>query len=78
MSGIKLKRNKIMENATNTQEPEFMQIKREFAVVINRHSLEKRSNTPDFILAEYLMDCLDTYKKIHDANEKWYGKKLEI
>jgi hypothetical protein len=29
-----------------------------FAQVINSHSLENDSNTPDFILAEYLFDCL--------------------
>ena len=46
--------------------------------VINSNSIENESNTADFILAEYLMDCLDNYKKIHDANERWYGKKLEI
>ena len=51
---------------------------RDFADVINCHSLENRSNTPDFILAEYLMDALEAYERIHKANERWYGKKLEI
>lgn len=54
------------------------QIIKELAEVINRNCLEKNSNTPDFILAEYLYDCLVSYEKIHNANEKWYGKKLEI
>jgi len=49
-----------------------------FAEVINFYSLENSSNTADFILAEYLWDCLKTYTKIHNANEKWYGRKLEI
>jgi hypothetical protein len=31
---------------------------REFARVINYHSLEQKSNTPDYILAEYLVTCL--------------------
>jgi len=51
---------------------------KELQELINRHSLENNSNTPDFILAEYLVDCLDAYEKIHDANEKWYNRKLEI
>lgn len=49
-----------------------------FASVINRYSAENNSNTPDFILAEYLMNCLEAYEKIHAANEKWYGKELKI
>ena len=51
---------------------------KEFEEAINRHCRENESNTPDFLLAEYLMDCLVAYEKIHDANEKWYGRKLEI
>lgn len=36
---------------------------REFAQTINKHSLENGSDTPDFILAEYLMNCLESYKR---------------
>jgi len=36
---------------------------REFADVINKNSLENRSNTPDFILAEYLVCCLESFDK---------------
>ncbi len=31
------------------------------AALINYHSREVRSNTPDFILAGFLTDCLDAY-----------------
>ena len=31
--------------------------------LINRHSKESRSDTPDFILAEYLIECLNAYDK---------------
>lgn len=30
----------------------------ELEQLINRHSMEKGSNTPDYILAEYLRSCL--------------------
>jgi hypothetical protein len=52
--------------------------KKDFENAINRNSLENRSNTPDFLLAQYLMDCLKAYENVHDANEKWYGRNLEI
>ncbi len=45
---------------------------------INRNSRENVSNTPDFLLAEYLMGALEAYERIHAANEKWYGKELRI
>ena len=46
--------------------------------VINRHSRENESNTPDFILAAYLLACLDAFEKASNARERWFGKKLEI
>lgn len=44
---------------------------------INSVSAESGSNTPDFILAEYLTDCLQAFDKASRAREKWYGKALE-
>ncbi len=46
--------------------------------LINKHSLENGSNTPDFILAEYLTDCLNAFDKTSKAREKWFGKELKI
>ncbi len=40
---------------------------------INAASAENGSDTPDFILAEYLTDCLTAYDKAVVAREKWYG-----
>ena len=42
--------------------------------LINRHSMEKGSDTPDFLLAEYLWDCLATYEVAVEKREKWYGR----
>jgi len=41
---------------------------------INSASAENGSDTPDFILAEYLTDCLSIYEKAVGAREKWYGR----
>lgn len=41
---------------------------------INRHSAENGSNTPDFLLAEFLMDCIATFDKTVNAREGWYGR----
>lgn len=34
------------------------ELERDLAAVLNRHSQENASNTPDFILAQYLLGCL--------------------
>lgn len=44
--------------------------------LINRHSLENESNTPDYILAEYLKGCLELFNKTSRAREQWYGREL--
>lgn len=46
----------------------------ELTDLINRHSMENGSNTPDFLLAEYLIDCLAVWDKHVSAREKWYGR----
>lgn len=34
----------------------------DLAGVINKHSMENESNTPDYVLAEYLYNCMISYK----------------
>lgn len=46
----------------------------EIRSVINRYSAENGSNTPDFILAEYLLDCLKIFNKTVTQREAWYGR----
>jgi hypothetical protein len=42
---------------------EVCDFKRELAYVLNKYSRENLSGTPDYILAEYLNDCLNTLDK---------------
>jgi hypothetical protein len=46
--------------------------------LLNMHSAENASNTPDFILAEYLMACLSAFDTASRHRERWYGKRLSI
>lgn len=48
-------------------------LRTEIAAAINRHSVESNSNTPDFILAEYLTGCLSAFDQAVTARERWYG-----
>lgn len=46
---------------------------KEFANIINKYSVENDSDTPDFILAEYLVQCLETFGDIQIKRSKWFG-----
>lgn len=46
--------------------------------LLNRHSAENASGTPDFILAEYMMACLQAFEHASNRREQWYGKALRI
>ena len=43
--------------------------------VINRHSQENNSNTPDYILAGYLLDCLKNFDRAVNLREAWHGRE---
>lgn len=48
---------------------------KELQHVINCHSKENGSDTPDFILAEYMADCLKAFEVATKSREKWYGRE---
>jgi hypothetical protein len=48
-------------------------LEQEIEQAINRHSAENYSNTPDFILAQYLMACLAAFNAAVQRREKWWG-----
>jgi len=42
--------------------------------LINRHSMENGSDTPDFILAEFMFRCLLAFDMAVDDRDKWNGR----
>jgi hypothetical protein len=50
------------------------QFRSELETLINCQSMENGSDTPDFILADYLVDCLAAYDRALQTREKWYGR----
>ena len=41
--------------------------------LINRYSMENGSNTPDFILTQYIVACLTAFNVASRQREEWYG-----
>jgi len=55
-----------------------MTFRRDLAELINRYSRESESNTPDFMLAEYLIMCLVAFNKTIRHREEWYERDREF
>jgi hypothetical protein len=47
---------------------------KELTRLLNRHSAENKSYTPDYILAVYLLDCLQAFENAVIRREDWYGR----
>lgn len=50
---------------------------RELEELINRHSVENDSNTPDLILRGFIVDCLNTFNRSVRQRDQWYGVRLK-
>lgn len=50
------------------------EFQKELAALINKHSKENESNTPDFILALFLNRCLLAFNTATQQRETWYGR----
>jgi hypothetical protein len=47
----------------------------ELEALINRHSMERGSQTPDFILAKYMLKCLTNFDEASVERDTWYGRQ---
>lgn len=47
----------------------------ELEELVNRYNRENESNTPDFILAQYIDGALKAFDDAVQARDKWYGYK---
>ena len=50
--------------------------RKELEGLINKHSMENGSNTPDFLLAEFLNSCLAAFDLAVQQRDKWYSVRL--
>jgi hypothetical protein len=57
---------------------EQLTFERELGSLINKYSKENGSNTPDFLLAEYLVRCLENWNLTVNLREDWYGRGPKV
>lgn len=48
-------------------------LEQRISAVLNECCAENESNTPDHILATYLLDCLEAWNAACRLREAWYG-----
>jgi hypothetical protein len=60
-----------MNDTVNYRDTAF---RKQLVTLLNQHSMEKGSNTPDFILAEYLNGCLAIFDVATARRDAWYGR----
>lgn len=49
------------------------ELNKEIRDVLNQHSRENPSNTPDFILADYLEACLVAFENASNQRTAWHS-----
>jgi len=48
-------------------------MEKELQKLLNKYSEDNKCNTPDFILAKYLIGCLDAFEVATGANIEWHS-----
>lgn len=51
---------------------------KDISEVLNRHSAENESGTPDFILSHFLTDTLEAFNEAVKARGVWRGEEVEF
>ena len=49
-------------------------LERKLIALVNSESAENDSNTPDWILGQYMMTCLKAFNTAVQQREQWYGR----
>ena len=57
---------------------EKTKLEKKLEELINEECRENDSNTPDFLLSEFMMSCLDAFELASNKREVWFGVHLDI
>ncbi len=56
-----------------------MSFKKELEELLNKYSKERENNTPDFLLAEYLLESMNTFNRTMAARDRYHNQSsIEI
>lgn len=72
----KLKEEVIAENSNNVKK--IAEFKKSLQTLINCHSMEQFSNTPDFILADHMVQSMLSFGDTMARRDKWRDYKAPV
>jgi hypothetical protein len=64
-----------LPEATSSIQPGF---DKELESLISRYSMEAGSNTPDYILVEFMKNSLENFHQATRLRDNWYGGKRSV
>lgn len=64
--------DEIEERTKEETQPDSPDLMSELVLLLNRYSRENISNTPDFILRDYMWDVLKAFERGIKRRDKWY------
>lgn len=67
-----------MSNYETTPADDRNELRSEIKHALNRACAENGSDTPDHVLADYLLACLDAFDAATHARSAWYGHHSRI
>ena len=65
------------QNDLREDDVEKLDFEKELESLINKHSIENESDTPDFVLSSFLYSCLQSFKYAVKKRELWYNSAKE-
>lgn len=76
---VSIKTDKLKKSmSTQAVNPDAQRVisdfEKELTSLINRYSRENRSDTPDFILAQYIDSCMTAFDAAVLRRDQWYGR----
>ena len=51
-----------------------VRFRQELTDLINRHSIDNDTNTPDFILSQMMCRTIQDVYELNESRDKWFGK----
>ena len=60
----------------NERDP-YSDFQKDLEGLLNIHSIENRTDTPDFILAEYVVESLRALEHHHHAKKCWFSPEMK-
>jgi len=54
------------------------EFKDELTCLINKHGIDVEISTPDYIVAEHLMESIKVYNQATKERDKWFGFNPDI